>query len=472
MGAMTKDALAMPLEFVYLSTDLTNRNLDHEFIDCWVNNYSMENLREKIKQAEVVVLCSSPSYLFWRDGIINIHLVTSTLAKIKQINPLIKTILIGPHGTVIPESFNGVSLDFIYKGEPDLVVPQLISNLLAGISTNVPLPGVTPSKNGNFESQSVGVQVDDLASLAPMNFSKFKISDYPHPKPYGPVAQDKSAIIYEASRGCPYSCIYCFKVNFRDKFRMKPLATIETELRYLADKNVGYVYLIDEIFFMDRAWSTEVMKLLKKYHIFFGCQTRPSLLTKEMTDAIIELGMAGLIQVGLEHTDSEVLKAIRKGETDVELLAQSLHRLADAGITLDLFIVTGLPKDTQEKIMAMGKIFETFPMTKARPIIHSVIPLPGTKLWQMGQAEGRSLKTWDDIEKYKGVIGTKFKNSEEVNLASYQLAGRLREIEDAQRIKAKIGSHALNYAKLLKHKLDSRIPRVMRAITELKKKMT
>ena len=64
--------------------------------------------------------------------------------------------------------------------------------------------------------------------------------------------------------------------------------------------------------------------------------------SSDYVNNILEQGMAGLIQVGLEHTDSEVLKAIRKGETDLKQLSESLHRLAEANITIDLFIVTAV----------------------------------------------------------------------------------------------------------------------------------
>jgi radical SAM superfamily enzyme YgiQ (UPF0313 family) len=470
MGAMTPQAMALPLEFAHLSTELGLLGVEHTFIDCWARNCSIADVRADIQSARFVVVCSSPSYLFWRDGVINVHLVTRSLEEIKQINPGITTILIGPHGTVVPESFNGKPIDYLFKGEPDLNVPKLIANLIANVPGGDQLPGVIKQKDGRFESVPGGIEVD-LAALAPVNLSKFRLEDYTHPPIYGDVPKGKIATVYEASRGCPYSCIYCFKVNFRDKFRAKPLERIDEELRDLAARNVGYVYLIDEIFFKDRVWSTEVMKMLKKYNIRFGCQTRPVLITKEMVDAIIEYGMAGLIQIGLEHTDAEVLKIMRKGDTNLKALGEQLHRLADANISIDLFLVTGLPGDTREKILAMSEIFENFPMHHIKTISHGAMPLPGTKLWQMGQDAGHDLKDWDDVGKMKGMIGTKFKDPDEMALAAFQLNGRIRAIEDRQNI-ARGHRGIRNYVKLAKHSLDNSFPRVMRAVTGLKQKLS
>ena len=100
-----------------------------------------------------------------------------------------------------------------------------------------------------------------------------------------------------------------------------------------------------------------------------------------------------------------------------------------------------------------------------------VMPLPGTKLWQMGVDEGRDLKGWDDIEKMKGMVGTKFKNPEEMGLAAFQLTGRVRAIEDRQNIARGAGGY-MNYVKLAKHSLDNSFPRVMRAFTGLKAKLS
>lgn len=471
MGAMTHAAVALPLEFVYLSTELTRRHIDHEFVDCWARHCSLDDVREQIQRADIVVVCSSPSYLFWRDGVVNIRFVTRSLQAIKEINPAARTILIGPHGTVMPESFNGSGADYLFKGEPDLIVPELIERLCAGSAEGDALPGVLKQRDGGFESVPGGVQVANLDALAPIDLSHFRIADYTHPPAYGAVPAGKLAMLYEASRGCPYSCIYCFKINFRDTFRMKSLAHIEQELRNLAAQNVGYVYLIDEIFFKAPQWSADVMRLLKQFGIRFGCQTRPSLLTSEMVDAIIDSGMAGLIQIGLEHTDAEVLKTMRKGETNVETLARSLHRLADAKIAIDLFLVTGLPRDTREKILQMSEIFEHFPMRHINVISHGAMPLPGTRLWQMGQEAGHHLRSWDDVLKNRGLVGTSFANTDELDVAAFQLTGRLNAIKDRQNIRAGEGG-LRNYVKLAKHRLDSVLPRAMKTATALKMKLS
>jgi radical SAM superfamily enzyme YgiQ (UPF0313 family) len=52
----------------------------------------------------------------------------------------------------------------------------------------------------------------------------------------------------EASRGCPYTCTFCAKIDFRDKYRRRNLDLVLPEIDGLIAQGVTYVYFIDEIF--------------------------------------------------------------------------------------------------------------------------------------------------------------------------------------------------------------------------------
>jgi anaerobic magnesium-protoporphyrin IX monomethyl ester cyclase len=94
----------------------------------------------------------------------------------------------------------------------------------------------------------------------------------------------------EVSRGCPYSCTFCAKENFRNRYRRRPLATILDELDALIANGATYVYFIDEIFL---PWR-ELLEELAARHIEFGVQTRIDLWRPEMLDL---LGLAGCVSV-------------------------------------------------------------------------------------------------------------------------------------------------------------------------------
>ena len=94
----------------------------------------------------------------------------------------------------------------------------------------------------------------------------------------------------EASRGCPYHCSFCAKIDFRDKYRRRDLAPLLEEIDGLSAQGVGYLYFIDEIFLPQRP----LLEALVGRGLHFGIQTRIDLWKPEMLDL---LGAAGCVSI-------------------------------------------------------------------------------------------------------------------------------------------------------------------------------
>ena len=102
--------------------------------------------------------------------------------------------------------------------------------------------------------------------------------------PEGPGAE------VEASRGCPYTCTFCAKIDFRDKYRKRDLAPLLAEIDALVAQGVTYLYFIDEIF-LPRA---DLLEALVSRPVQFGIQTRIDLWKPEM---LALLGQAGCVSI-------------------------------------------------------------------------------------------------------------------------------------------------------------------------------
>jgi len=404
-GAMTHNAVGLPLEYVYILSDLKNKNYNVSFIDLWALHKNLEDVHTEIQKSEFIVVCSSPSYLFWRDGVWGIEFLQQNLDCIKKINPSAILILIGPHGTVLPETLFSKNLDFIIRGEPELIIADLIRT----IQNNLSYPsGVCYRKNGSWFISDETIEIPDLNMLPSIRFDLVNIDLYPYPLPPEGVGEGITAL-YEASRGCIFRCIFCWRKGFRDKYRRKSLNRIKEEL--LALKNVKYIYLIDEIFPIDTEWCFQVCSLLKECGIRWGCQVRPEFIVNDaIIDMIISKGCK-LIQIGLETTDPLSYALAKKTKiADLEHLNINIQKLISNNITIDLFLIFGLPKDSGKSQLNMVKQLRSFSLDKINIIAHSAIPFPGTELWDMGIKEGRALKTWADIKPFIGLISNQFKD--------------------------------------------------------------
>jgi B12-binding domain/radical SAM domain protein of rhizo-twelve system len=151
-----------------------------------------------------------------------------------------------------------------------------------------------------------GPQAADLARLPALSWPDEWIHRHRHHhhrfdgQPSGPGAE------METSRGCPYHCSFCAKIDFRDRYRKRPLATIAAELDRLVAQGIEYVYFIDEIFLPNSA----LLELIAERKVKFGIQTRLDIWKPELIEL---LGRAGCVSV---EAGVESLSAAGRAELD------------------------------------------------------------------------------------------------------------------------------------------------------------
>jgi B12-binding domain/radical SAM domain protein of rhizo-twelve system len=124
----------------------------------------------------------------------------------------------------------------------------------------------------------------------------------------------------EASRGCPYSCTFCAKENFRDRYRRREPGTVLAEAVRLRRQGAEYVYFIDEIFLPNRPLLDGLVELGLK----FGVQTRIDLWKPDM---LALLGRAGCVSIeaGVESLTEEGRNELAKNcKLSTEALADRL----------------------------------------------------------------------------------------------------------------------------------------------------
>ena len=129
----------------------------------------------------------------------------------------------------------------------------------------------------------------------------------------------------EASRGCPYHCSFCAKIDFRDAYRRRDLSPLLEEIDALLRQGVTYLYFIDEIFLPQKP----LLEALAARPVQFGIQTRIDLWKPEMLDL---LGQAGCVSIeaGVESLTVEGRAALDKNcrlSTD-ELSERLIHARA------------------------------------------------------------------------------------------------------------------------------------------------
>jgi len=299
-GSLPTDTIhpprSFPLEWAYLRRDIDRTDLNVVFTvnDEYIKNRSIADFvrAEADAPADVYVVSTAPSYLFWRCAPTSLELVSRYVSGIRRGAPSARTVLVGPHATAEPSStLKWTGADLALRGEIDPHLAPMLASLQAG---EVPTALAAPGRPGIVQPEMP--LVDRAASYGSGDLTGAK------PHVWLPDVEQKIArlggtyALAETARGCSFDCGYCFRAGFRRSLRLKPLAAVSEELRTLRDLGVSYVFMIDETFGVPRSHYRGVLAVLRELDLAFGLQTRPDVWAP---DSIHELADSGCVYVEL-----------------------------------------------------------------------------------------------------------------------------------------------------------------------------
>jgi B12-binding domain/radical SAM domain protein of rhizo-twelve system len=231
---------------------------------------------------DMAVVTTAPTYLFWRCAQPELA-VPAALAR--ALRPHVTCLVaIGPHGSATPGAVLAkLPVDLVVMGEAEEVVQALADGADPAATAGVVLSHQAPG--GHAVPQAA--RFVDLPALA---WPEAWIGAHRHHHHRFERAADGPGAEVEASRGCPYSCSFCAKMHFRDRYRRRRLDLVLAELDRLIAQGVTYVYFVDEIFLPQRA----LLEALVDRPVVFGVQTRIDLWKPELLEL---LGAAGCVSI-------------------------------------------------------------------------------------------------------------------------------------------------------------------------------
>jgi anaerobic magnesium-protoporphyrin IX monomethyl ester cyclase len=291
--------------------------------------------------------------------------------------PGVFSVMGGPHPTFYPEMVKDNNFDAVCVGEGE----GAFADLLQAIGKREPvdsLPNIV-TKN-NLESFSLRNLVEDLDMLPfpdyALLYDNTGMGKYPL----------KSII---ASRGCPYSCTYCFNTAWRNLYRGKGQSVRRHSVDYIIDEilfvrsrwPLSFVKFYDDIFTYNvDDWLKEFSrKFRQKINLPFFILTRADLINEEMVKLLKSAGCRTM-SMSIEAGNYEIRKNLLKREmTDEQIIAA--HLLCEKyGIYTFTNCVLGLPSTTlRQDIESLELAIKSRVSWAEFPIFY---PYPGTELGQ------------------------------------------------------------------------------------------
>lgn len=203
----------LPLESGYAPALPQGAGHDVLLIDAQLVNLSMEGTWSRLGAfcADSTVVCSAPSYLFWRCATPELR-VPELQQWICALQDIAGTIVdVGPHAsTTAAITLRKLRADVVVMGECQDILPQLTGAWSQLPSICYPIAG-TPWVQDS--THATDTHATDMETLAPIRREQELIQAHTHPFDAQPVGPGNPV---EASRGFPHHYTFCAGDNFHD----------------------------------------------------------------------------------------------------------------------------------------------------------------------------------------------------------------------------------------------------------------
>jgi anaerobic magnesium-protoporphyrin IX monomethyl ester cyclase len=270
----------LPLEFGYAQALLNQDGHETLLIDCNLGQRSATEACQDIEAfaADMTVVTTAPTYLFWRCA---------------------------PPELLVPrhllQTLRKLDADAVVRGESEHIVAAL-----ANATDWSTVPSIA-LRMADTVTITGGPAAHDFVNLPPLRWSDDLIARHTHHHHRFDSPRLGLGAEVEASRGCPYNCSFCAKIDFRDQYRRRDLPTLLTEIDHLLAQGVRYLYFIDEIFLPQRA----LLEALTQRDVVFGIQTRIDLWKPDLLRLLGEAGCVS-IEAGIESLTAGGREALAK----------------------------------------------------------------------------------------------------------------------------------------------------------------
>lgn len=237
----------------------------------------------------------------------------------------------GPEATADPQGVLKESvLDMIIVGEGELP----FANLCKRLANNQPpegIPGILTKKaTMPFFSSTPLADLDAI------------------PSPYlgGILGYDRyPGILWQLSRGCGFTCDFCFDSRGQHGVRRFSLERIESELRHFAQNGVSQVFVLDSTFNQDLKRAKAILRLIRKIApaVHFHFEVRSEFIDPELARLFAQITCS--LQIGLQSSDSRVLQGVGRSFRAADFVART-NLLNKSGAVFGFDLIYGLPGDT------------------------------------------------------------------------------------------------------------------------------
>jgi len=299
----------------------------------------------------------------------------------------------GPHPTFFPDMIEREGVDIICRGEGEEALVELLDKL--------------QSKESILDIQNLSVKQNQTIIRNPLRpFSDLDslpfpdrtlLEDFPEAG-NGPIKH------FLATRGCPFSCSYCFNEQYSELYRGKgkrvrfrdPSSLIQEVQETISIPGSRFVYFQDDTFTLNERWLAEFSRQYQhSIDLPFHCHVRANTVSEEKVRLLKEAGCYS-VHIAAETADDRLRNEILNRNMSKEQVFDACDLLRKYGIKFMLQNMIGLPTGSLENDL------ETLEMNIACQPDYAWVsiyqPYPGTPLGEYCRSNGIYSGDFSDLD--------------------------------------------------------------------------
>lgn len=306
-----------------------------------------------------------------------------TLKIVSEFKKISKTpvILGGAQASFCDEKTMGAfPVDFIVRGEGEITFAELVNALDKGENFS-DIKGLTYKNGGHIVKNQERSFIENIDELPYPAYDLYPL-------------QPGKYITLEATRGCPYTCVYCTtSMHWGKCTRSKSTKRILAEMIWLRDKfGAKRISFADDTFTLNRKRTEEFCKemIRSRAGLKWACSTRIDRVDDTLLKLMSASGCADLFY-GIETGSTKMQKLIKKN-IKLETVNKNIESTAKYGISVTASFIIGFPdedeKDLIKTLNLVNKIKCLYP-TPQTVQLHVLAPDSNTPI---------TIEHYDDLE--------------------------------------------------------------------------
>lgn len=271
----------------------------------------------------------------------------------KKYSPLI--LFGGVHCTSVPEEvISHEFIDFVIIGEGEYALLDLVKSLEKNKDYSK-IENLIFKKGKKIVKNNVRNLIKNLDTLPFPDKDLF----------YKVIPYSKKTYTIMTSRGCPYSCTYCFNNIYRKVYynkgkylRKRSVDNVISELKVMKKRNnYEFVSILDDVFMTNDKWLEEfTIKYKKEINIPFRCIGHVNCINKNNIRMLKNAGCE-IVQIGIQTTCENTRKnIIHRYETN-EIIKKTSRIIKENGIKLEVDHIFGFPFEGEKEQIEAAKFY-------------------------------------------------------------------------------------------------------------------